>query len=388
MRRILLVCLLLMMISQVSRTSVAAQVPLLGPVLAATPAAQDRILLYDIGSDARRELVMGTGWHHVWGFSPDGCRILYTLTESSGLGRAYTAALDGSDARALVTYDALPARQWGIWEPQWSPDGNRIAFTMLRDGFEGEAERQYHIGWVDAAGGSPQFYSVSGKEHNARWSPSGASLVYISFDERVPGADILSTAVPTPDGQTGSPPPLIREADLWVVSADGSQKFRLTNFPVGSTTMPRWSPDEQLIGFVYSPSPSNDTFWMIAAQEGALPTQLTFLWGLALDLTWLPDSTALIAAARDFRDTDENALWRIPLVGNTETDSVLFVNDSLLPHTDYPRFSADGRWLALRSTYTLALVNMEDRSARLLDETLPGNTPPVWSAAANLTNCE
>ncbi|MDX1995949.1 MAG: hypothetical protein SF029_26440, partial [bacterium] len=42
--------------------------PLSAPLLATTPAAMDRIIVYDL-SGGRRELVFGTGEHHIWGFS-------------------------------------------------------------------------------------------------------------------------------------------------------------------------------------------------------------------------------------------------------------------------------------------------------------------------------
>ncbi|MBC8100506.1 MAG: hypothetical protein H7Y11_13770, partial [Armatimonadetes bacterium] len=95
--------------------------PLVGPVLATVPAAQDRVLLYDVGSGAERTLRFGAGWLNLWGFSPDGCQLLFTLTGGDGLGRAYTANLDGSGQREVVTYAELPPEAWGIWEPQWSP---------------------------------------------------------------------------------------------------------------------------------------------------------------------------------------------------------------------------------------------------------------------------
>ena len=55
-----------------------AEPPLIGPILAATTSDQDRIILYDISTGQQRDLSFGTGWHIVWGFSPDGCRLIFT----------------------------------------------------------------------------------------------------------------------------------------------------------------------------------------------------------------------------------------------------------------------------------------------------------------------
>lgn len=377
MQRLIPILLLLLIIWPAAPTD--AQDTLVGPLIAVDTAEQDRILLYDLNNMSSRELRFGPRWHRVWGFSADGCRVLLTLSDGRALGRLYSARIDGTDLRELVQFYELPANRWGIWDAHWSPDGSRIAFTMIRDEPQptGQIEREYHVGWVEAGGGAPQFYSVSGDEHEPAWSPDGQWLAYIAYEERVAGADIQSTAVPTPVG--GPELPLLREADLWVTSADGSIKYRLTNFPVGSVRAPRWSPDGFLIGFTYSPSPSNDQFWMIANQEGSIPTQLSGQWSLILDTTWLPDSSAMISAVRDFQGTRENRLWRIPLVGLADTDAVPFLVNDALNFTDYPRFSPDGRWLAFRSAYRLALVSTADLTGQVLDAGTYGNTPPVWS---------
>ncbi len=394
MRRLLCCCVLFCLLGLPGAAQAQASGFLGGPLVAFTTADQSQVLLYDQRSGSTRALNFGAFWHVVWGFSPDGCRLLLTLGEGiAAPQRLYSARLDGSDLTPLLDYTELPPERWSAFEPAWSPvtpgQPGRIAFTLIRDypQQDGTVERQYHLAWIaDDAGfpQTPQFYSVSGDEHTPQWSPDGQWLAYTSYDERVPGADVFSTAAPTPappPGTTPVPGTLLREADLWAVSFDGATKYRLTTFPTGSISNPRWSPDSTLVSFVYSPSPSNDMFWMIANAPEAIPTQLSSQWALILDMTWLPDNTAILASVRDFRDMPENRLWRIPLVGLADTDAVPYLNDPALAHTDFPRFSPDGRWLALRSEYTLVLYDTTTGAWTPLPDSA-GNTPPFWSPAA------
>jgi Tol biopolymer transport system component len=367
-----------------------AGAPLVGPLLATTPASRDRVVLYDLGGGTERSFTLGAQEHTVWGFSPDGCRLLLTLAAPGGLAQIVTTRLDGTDLQSLIRYDEMPPGAWGAWEPDWSPDGSRIAFTMVRDTAylnlpapqaDGDPY-EYRVAWVPPEGGVPTFYSISGDEHTPHWSPDGAWLAYTAYEARVPGADPASTAIPTPEAAGSSALPTIREADLWVVSADAEEKYRLTYFDTGSVGMPRWSPDGTLIGFVYAPVGNNDQLWMIANQPGSIPTQLSFQWSLLLDLTWLPDGSAMLAAARDFGNETINRLWRMPLIPPVENGASLYVGDPALSYVDFPRFSPDGTRLALRSAYALALVDPAAGTWSLLDEDTPGNTPPVWSPAA------
>ncbi len=385
------ICLLLIAVVLTVQTVAQTEgdAPLVGPVLALTTAQQDRILLYDVGmvESTPRELRFGSGELHVWDFSPDGCQVLFTLdTSENMLPQMYVADLDGSNMQQVVEYPELEADAWGIWEPDWSSDGI-IAFNMIRDRPQGDGSRlrENHIAYVSDIGNEPGFYSVTGREFTPQWSPDAKWLAYVSYDERVAGADVQSTAVPTTEPLAGVETPelpTVLEADMWVVSADGETKYRLTTYLTGTVRAPRWSPDNELLSFIYSPSPSNDTIWMIANENGAIPTQLSFLWNLTLDHTFLPDSSAMIAAVRDFRGTNENQLWRIPLVGNADNDGTLFLAGENYRYSDYPRFHETGAFLAFRSGYRVIVVNMQDLSWQRFADTPPGNTPPVWSPAA------
>ncbi|MFQ3648604.1 MAG: hypothetical protein SNJ54_12450 [Anaerolineae bacterium] len=352
----------------------AQAVPPLGPlVLGLNTPDQTHILLYDLELDFAREVVLGEGAHTLWGFSPDGCRLLATLDD-----QLVTARLDGRDVRRL-----LPSGAGGAYEPSFSPDGRQIAFTLVQ--LEGNETRRF-IAVVDAEGGSPRTLSFSGREATPRWSPDGARIAYVSYEQRVAGADLFSTAVPTPTpaaGVTLPPVALLNEADLWTVEVASGQRTRLTNFPTGSVSMPRWSPDGTLLAFVYSPAPNQDLLWIIAGEAGAIPTQLSFEYTTALDLGWLPDGTHLIASLMGMQGIAENALWQIPLAGRAEQGALRYLAFYDLPHADYPRFRDDGRWFALRTRYQIALIDMLSATLRRLSAPWAlGSTPPVWSPAA------
>jgi Tol biopolymer transport system component len=351
--------------------------PLSAPFFALNTPEQDKIIFYNVALNHIREIVLGAGEQRIWGFSPEGCRLLATLN-----GRLVSANLQGEDVRSLVQVPDSTLN-WEAFEPAWSPDGERIVFTLIEN--PQSEERRSYIVWIPSEGGTPTRYSQSGREYNPQWSPDSQYVAYVSYEQRVAGTDMFSTAVPTQPpsaGTTPEPPVLLNEADLWIASTDGEQRYRLTNFPTGNVSMPRWSPDGTLVGFVYSPVGNNDMFWMIANQEDAIPTQLSFDYVTVLDLTWQLDSTAMIGSAMGMQGEPQNRLWRIPLVGRADTDATRYLPLNELVNADYPRFSADGNYLAARTQYAIALVDLQTTQQVLLQESWAlGNTPVIWSSA-------
>lgn len=369
---VLLLCVLLL-VAQAQ----AQDLPLGAPLVALSTPAQDAVLLYDVRYATLRRLQWGAGIQRAWGFVADGCRVLLTLDD-----KLYTAKLDGDDLRALVTFDELPDSAWGVDDPQPAPDGQQVAFTFWRDTPNG---RTHHIAVVPAQGGTPTVLSRTGREFTPRWSPDSSTLAYVSYRERVAGETPFATAAPTvppPPNTTPAPLVMLNEASLWLVRVATGERFPLTGFATGSVSAPRWSPDGTLIAFIYSPQPFSDLLWMIAAQEGAIPTQLSRATTLLLDMAWTPDGTQLIFSAYRWQGTSDNRLWRTPIVGIADIDGAPYLPEHALTHADFPRFSPDGRYVAARTAYALAIVDLETNAHTLLPSWADGNTPAFWSPAA------
>lgn len=100
---------------------------LAAPLLALDVAASDHLTLYDVTNDAYRDLTFGRTLDRVWGFTPDGCRLIITLGNNPA--RLYSARLDGGDLRELVQYTET---SWSVWDAHMQPNGDRIAFTPDR----------------------------------------------------------------------------------------------------------------------------------------------------------------------------------------------------------------------------------------------------------------
>ena len=307
--------------------------------------------------------------------SPDGDRVVYQRRSNDIMTDQTASALwivdyDGSNHLPLVTG---PGNYSGA---VWAPDSERLAFVASED-----EKTQRRVVWP-GQGVTATLATLPSGASNISWSPDGEWLAYLSYEERVAGANVLATALPTaqpPPGQTPVAAVTVDEAELWIVSADAELKYQLTNFPTGSVTQPRWSPDSELISFVWSPQNSSDMLWMIANQPAAIPTQLSYEWSMVLESAWLPDATGVIGAMREFRETIPNILWQVPLVNTDDSLAVHYLETLNITHADFPRFSPDGQWLAVRSNYEMLLIDMTENTSRLLDRSVIGNTAGVWS---------
>jgi TolB protein len=224
---------------------------------------------------------------------PAASRLLFV----SG-GRVYRVDSDGEDI-APVT----PSGQTAL-SPAWSPDGQRVAFTLLGEGRGGIVVQTLSGGNSFVVPGSQTALNIT-----PVFSPDTRTLAFAHSDER--GTDIYIANVverccaqrltvgrfadnlsPTfsPDGRriafisTRAGPP-----QLYVMAADGTDQELLAPFDYGATgssNAPEWSPDGANVVFHREVSGSPQIFLVDVA--GRRVRQLTSS-GRNEDPTWAPD---------------------------------------------------------------------------------------------------
>ena len=124
------------------------------------------------------------------------------------------------DAKQITDGD-----EWNDTDPQWSPDGARIAFVSDRTGHEYDLGRNFDVWTIAATGGSlTNISSSGGPDNQPRWSPDGTAIAFVSQASEDGPAQIY--VAPATGGRAVAPFPeldLIPTDLLW--SGDGKSIF-------------------------------------------------------------------------------------------------------------------------------------------------------------------
>ncbi|MGA2269667.1 MAG: winged helix-turn-helix domain-containing protein [Bryobacteraceae bacterium] len=164
-------------------------------------------------------------------------RLAYTRTLDDM--NIWSIALDASGHATSET--PLIASTFRDSDPDYSPDGRKIAFTSGRAGGFGI--------WVSNSDGSDPRLLFDGGPYvtgSPRWSPDGR---WIAFDSR------------------SNNPVNVGSPNIWVISAEGGQARRLTTDAAGGVA-PSWSHDGRWIYFA-SARGGNLNVWKMPAGGGS-----------------------------------------------------------------------------------------------------------------------
>ncbi|HEX3559930.1 MAG TPA: prolyl oligopeptidase family serine peptidase [Pyrinomonadaceae bacterium] len=303
--------------------------------------------------------------------SPDGKSVAYVVTtvdqrQNRRQSQIWLAATDGSRPPRQLTTSPQSASS-----PRWSPDGRALAFLSARPTADGGPSTQ-PAAQQNTPQGTPTPTHAStplpgATVPQATPPPAQTSTPAANVTATTPG---VPSALQTTTAGAGEPPP--PRAQVWLLSLDGGEARRLTNFRNGVGNFD-WSPDGRRLVLTSRTGPSdarppssdvrhykhpsykfNDTGWfddkrghlfVVDVSSGAAK-QITFGedWN-DTDPQWSPDSSTIaFVSDRTHHAFDESRNTDVFII-DSEGGPTRKISDH--DEEDYsPRWSPDGKQIA------------------------------------------
>jgi len=297
------------------------------------------------------------------------------------------APLASAQAPATRTHVPTPqdiAALRAVDDPQISPDGGRIAYTVGTPRADGKPPRTqlWRIAFDGDAAPRAIPAPAEASDRQPRWSRDGRQLLFLS--DR-----------PVPDGQA------LGANQVWRIAADGTQATLLTRAATDVASFDL-SADGRRIAWLATDAPSHADAARLAAKDDAVvveqPTRFSRVWvqdlatgaarvltptGLQIhDLAWSPDGRTL--ALRRSTGTTLNDFWYDSAVVLLDVESGR-IGDVLEPHASaHPlQWSPDGTRLlygrlGAHGMVATPIVHDIERGTQIaLGQTWPGT---LWLA--------
>ncbi len=258
--------------------------------------------------------------------SPDGSLIAFTVHQCNAETNTTSSATWLVESKAGKTQaprqltSAEPGKHHDI-APRWSPDGQFLAFLSDRSG-----SMQLYL--LPLQGGEArQVSDLSQGITEYSWRPDSTALLAHSAwkpadDQNVPDTSTTSLVYTRLDEQfDGLGYKQGRHQQLWLISLDDGTATRLTSEPV-DLVQSCWSPDGDEIAFCANRRPDPDlstsmALWVLTLATGQI-RRLTPEEGTAQMPAWSPDGqTIAYYYAPDQTGTSNTSPWVINAYGNS-----------------------------------------------------------------------
>ncbi len=278
--------------------------------------------------------------------SPDGNTIAFIWDREDQSDIFTIPAAGGWPARLTTTRGAVA--YWDDEIPQWSPDGEFIAFTTSD-----------HVHVVPAKGGVPEKITDFAPGGFAPvWMPDSQRLL-VSVERKEATQIVLTDregawprvvfqglgdaydARPSPDGRFVAlvfrPHDDLNRLDLKIVELETGKTRDLTGSPKQKDWWPRWSPDGERLAFLSQHSGFNEA-WLIDP-DGDNRRQLTRLGVDVSHLAWSPDGRQIACTV------NRQGSFDLALI-EAESGAVTTLKTGQ-GYYSRPNWSPDGAWLSV-----------------------------------------
>ncbi|MDQ2915206.1 MAG: S9 family peptidase [Chloroflexota bacterium] len=261
--------------------------------------------------------------------SPDGARIAYAVktanaTRDGYQGTIWLVSSDGTKAAAQLTAGTSLDST-----PQWSPDGERLAFTSDRgDVPKGKKRPPRNMFVLDLAGGEARQLTHFGDDcSDLAWAPDGRSLALVVRDPKDSADEDDGVRVYDRARYRSDEGGLLddRHKHIWIVGADGSAPRRLTDGD-WDDGQPGFSPDGREIAFISNRTERRDLNTVVDIHVVTLSGEtrrVTDGEGNYGNPSWSPDGATITAYGTDsaIGSSARNIhLWSFPKVGGPGKD--------------------------------------------------------------------
>jgi len=298
---------------------------------------QGSLWTQDIDSADANELTAGPGYDYQPDWAPDGKRIAFVRYRNDALELAAVDIASG-EVTALTHNKAVNV------EPRWSPDGTKLAWVSTAGtghfhvfvGTTGSQSLSGEAVWPERRSTIARYYySPFDHELSPTWSPAGDELIYVGNPEIAYG--------------TGA---------LWRRGLSATAEPRAVR--IEETTWrarPAWSPDGKRVLYSSYAGRQWHQLWITPAAGGGDPIPLSFGEFDATGARWSPDGSRIAFISNRSGSTE---IWLQDVVGGAQRKLEIRTRHHRRPTGELDLRTLDGQGRPIPAR--LAIVGADGRA--------------------------